>query len=86
LFNKYGLLPQVLYSDSFNAQNSGAINSLITTKLREDALQRRAMAKSGTKAGKEIAATKGKMMREVHLILTLTLGSPPAPSTEFTWN
>jgi bleomycin hydrolase len=86
LVNKYGLVPQVLYPDSFNAQNSGAINSIITTKLREDALQLRAMATSGTKPGKEIAAMKEKMMREIHLILTLTLGPPPAPSTEFTWN
>ena len=86
LVNKYGLVPQVLYPDSFNAQNSGAINSIITTKLREDALQLRAMATSGTKAGMEIAAAKEKMMREIHLVLTLTLGPPPAPSTEFTWN
>jgi bleomycin hydrolase len=86
LVNKYGLVPQVLYPDSFNAQNSSAINSIITTKLREDALQLRALATSGIKTGKEIAATKEKMMREIHLVLTLTLGPPPAPSTEFTWN
>lgn len=39
LVNKYGLVPQVLYPDSFNAQSSSAINSLITTKLREDGLK-----------------------------------------------
>jgi bleomycin hydrolase len=33
----------------------------------------------------DITATKEKMMREIHLILTLTLGPPPAPNTEFTW-
>lgn len=86
LVHKYGLVPQVLYPDSFNASASGAINSLITTKLREDALQLRAMASSGTKSTKEITEVKEKMMREIHLILTLTLGPPPAPHTEFTWN
>jgi len=59
---------------------------LITTKLREDALQLRALAKAGTKNVKDILATKDKMMREIHFILTLTLGPPPAPNTEFKWN
>lgn len=86
LVHKYGLVPQVLYPDSFNASASGAINSLITTKLREDALQLRALASSGTKSSKDIALVKEKMMREIHLILTLTLGPPPSPTTEFTWN
>lgn len=86
LVNKYGLVPQVLYPDSFNAMASSGINSLITTKLREDALQLRALATSGTKSTQDIAAIKEKMMREIHLILTLTLGPPPSPSTEFSWN
>merc|ERR1712093_312394 len=86
LVHKYGLVPQVLYPDSFNAQASGAINQLITTKLHEDALQLRALATSGTKSSKDITAIKEKMMREIHLILTLTLGPPPSPTTEFTWN
>jgi len=84
LVEKYGLVPQVLYPDSFNAQSSSAINSLITTKLREDALQLRALAGS-SKSAKEIAGVKEKMMKEIHLILTLTLGPPPAPDSEFAW-
>jgi bleomycin hydrolase len=44
------------------------------------------MATSGTKSAKDIIETKEKMMREIHLILTLTLGPPPAPHAEFTWN
>ena len=85
LVHKYGLVPQVAYPDSFNAMNSGAINQLITTKLREDALQLRALA-SSSKSSKDIVAVKEKMMREIHLILTLTLGPPPSPSSEFTWS
>ncbi|KAF4633908.1 hypothetical protein G7Y89_g4198 [Cudoniella acicularis] len=86
LVNKYGLVPQVLYPDSFNAQSSSAINSLITTKLREDALKLRDFATSGTKRRNDILAAKEKMMREIHLILTLTLGPPPSPSSKFTWS
>lgn len=83
LVQKYGLVPQVLYPDSFNAKSSGAINSLITTKLREDALILRSLASSSSSSS--IAETKQKMVREIHLILTLTLGPPPAPDAEFSW-
>jgi len=84
LVKKYGLVPQVLYPDSFNAQSSGAINQLITTKLREDALVLRELAACGK--GSDVAAVKEKMMREIHLILTLTLGPPPSPTSEFVWS
>ena len=84
LVKKYGLVPQVLYPDSFNAQSSSAIDQLITTKLREDALILRDLATSSK--SKDIAGAKEKMMREIHLILTLTLGPPPSPTSEFTWN
>ncbi|RFU29599.1 hypothetical protein B7463_g6738, partial [Scytalidium lignicola] len=84
LVKKYGLVPQVLYPDSFNAKASSAINSIITTKLREDALQLRSLAKSANNA--QINDVKEKMMQEIHLILTLTLGPPPSPTQEFTWS
>ncbi|KAB8349445.1 hypothetical protein FH972_023472 [Carpinus fangiana] len=83
LVNKYGLVPQTLYPDSFNAMNSSAMGSLITTKLREDALRLREQAKSNEKSS--LAATKSAMMREIHLILTLMLGPPPSPKETFDW-
>ncbi|KAL7271609.1 bleomycin hydrolase [Rhizina undulata] len=39
LVEKYGLVPQILYPDSFNSKASGRINWLITAKLREAALK-----------------------------------------------
>ncbi|RDW66660.1 putative cysteine proteinase 1 [Coleophoma crateriformis] len=89
LVKKYGLVPQVLYPDSFNAQSSSAINQLITTKLREDALQLRSLVAShipSSAKASSIASIKEKMMKEIHLILTLTLGPPPSPDADFTWN
>lgn len=86
LVHKYGLVPQVLYPDSFNAQSSSTINEVITTKLREDALKLRSLISSGTKTVEEISIIKTKMVQEVHLVLTLTLGPPPDPSTEFKWD
>jgi bleomycin hydrolase len=85
LVKKYGLVPQVLYPDSFNAQNSGAINSLITTKLREDALSLRALANNPGITVEALSSAKEKMVREIHLILTLTLGPPPSPTQPFKW-
>jgi len=87
LVNKYGLVPQKLYPDSWSAMNSGTINSLIKTKLREDALILRDLASecSSPHSKASISAMKEKMLREIHLILTLTLGPPPSPSKEFTW-
>ncbi|KAL9010646.1 MAG: hypothetical protein Q9173_004445 [Seirophora scorigena] len=93
LVEKYGLIPQLLYPDSFNAQNSSTLASLITTKLREDALELRQLASQSTDSNptliamkeRMMGAAKEKMMRDIHRILTLMLGLPPSPDKEFTW-
>jgi len=61
------------------------MDKLITTKLREDCLRLRSLARSSSAASTDLAAAKQKMLREVHLILTLMLGPPPSPTKEFTW-
>jgi bleomycin hydrolase len=85
IVRKYGLVPQSLYPDSYNAMSSGAMDSLVTALLREDALRLRALAASIHATSDDIAAAKEKMLREIHLILTLMLGPPPSPKEEFTW-
>jgi bleomycin hydrolase len=85
LVNKYGLVPQDIYPDTYSAMNSYAMSSLITTKLREDALVLRELASSSTKSS-SIGATKAKFMQEIHGMLTLMLGPPPSPNQEFTWS
>ncbi|KAH8886753.1 peptidase C1B, bleomycin hydrolase [Thozetella sp. PMI_491] len=84
LTEKWGLVPQVLYPESFNSSNSSVINSLIFTKLREDALILREMLKSHDIAA--VSAAKAKMVREIHSILCVTLGPPPPVDKEFSWN
>ncbi|KAI9869186.1 MAG: hypothetical protein M1830_005455, partial [Pleopsidium flavum] len=86
LVEKYGLVPQALYPDSFNAMNSSAMASLITTKLREDALELRQLASESITPKAALSGVKEKMLREIHLILTLMLGPPPNPSKDFTWD
>ena len=44
LVEKYGLVPQALYPDSWSAQNSRVLNTIVKTKLREFALTIRQLA------------------------------------------
>jgi bleomycin hydrolase len=89
LVEKYGLVPQTLYPDSWNAMSSSTINYVVAGKLREYALILRNMLRntsaSATTAS-SLKATKEKMMREIHAILTLALGPPPANNQAFEWN
>ncbi|KIW84089.1 hypothetical protein Z517_03335 [Fonsecaea pedrosoi CBS 271.37] len=89
LVEKYGLVPQKLYPDSYNAMNSSAMGSILTTKLREDGLALRALVHNGvssnTRRSSSLLLAKAKMMREIHCILTLMLGPPPKPDEKFTW-
>ncbi|RMZ76416.1 hypothetical protein DV737_g4792, partial [Chaetothyriales sp. CBS 132003] len=85
LVAKYGLVPQVLYPDSYSAKSSRSLNTILTTKLREDALILRSLKSSPSVQKASLLAAKAKMMQEVHGILTLTLGPPPKPDEPFTW-
>jgi bleomycin hydrolase len=91
LVEKYGLVPQALYPDSFSARSSSVLNSLIFTKLREFALKLRWLAAEKSSCGsiEETVAymetVKADMVRQIHSILVTTLGPPPAVDAEFTW-
>jgi bleomycin hydrolase len=62
------------------------MDSVLTTKLRENALTLRYIANSKSKnTGSAIAHAKAKMMQEVYCILTLMLGPPPKPEAKFSW-
>ncbi|KAL9036569.1 MAG: hypothetical protein Q9214_006075 [Letrouitia sp. 1 TL-2023] len=85
LVEKYGLVPQSLYPDSFNAMNSGVLVSLITTKLRENALELRHLASQSPDPRASLGSVKEKMMQDIHRILVLLLGPPPNPKEKVTW-
>ncbi|KAI9691958.1 MAG: hypothetical protein M1820_009666 [Bogoriella megaspora] len=82
---KYGLVPQTLYPDSYNAQNSSEMDTLITTKLREDGLKLRALALQSSTSRTTLSKAKAAMLHEIHGILTIMLGPPPSPDHEFSW-
>jgi bleomycin hydrolase len=86
LVAKYGLVPQSLYSDSFSASSSSVLNSILFTKLREDALILRNLLSTSTTTPSALSTAKAKMLREIHTILTLTLGPSPSATEPFTWS
>lgn len=85
LVEKYGLVPKALYPDSWSARNSEVMNRIIRNKLREAALTLRRIARDISTTEQDLTEAKEKIMREVLLVLTLTLGKPPSPNEEFTW-
>lgn len=88
LVQKYGLVPHSIYPDVYSAQNSGKLNSLLTAKLREQALVLRKLAaakKDDGYAAHLLSASKEQFLKEIHSIVTLLLGPPPKPDEQFVW-
>lgn len=84
LVSKYGLVPQTLYPDSQHAKASSEINSLLTTHLRASALSLRHAAEKGA-SHTALQSLKNDFLKQVHGVLTLTLGPAPCPDDTFTW-
>lgn len=84
LVSKYGIVPQTLYPDTWNAKNSSTMDRILTTKLREDGLRLRALRASSS--DNKIAEAKQQMMQDIVRILTLCLGPPPSATEKFSWD
>ena len=75
---------------------SGPLNSILKTKLREDALILRALSSSlqsapAAEARATLRAKKEALMKEVYTIMSATLGVPPLPGADgaqeaFVWD
>lgn len=75
------MIPQPLFPESFSSSSSARLNQLLTSKLREYGLKLRA-ASSPSHARK----LKSEYMKEVYNTLSITLGSPPRPDDEVSWD
>ncbi len=78
---KYGLVPAEVMPESFNANNTSRMASLLTLKLREYGLTLREAVAKGEKKN-ALQKRKAEMLATVYNILALCIGEPP---TEFTW-
>ncbi|KAJ4145812.1 hypothetical protein LMH87_004645 [Akanthomyces muscarius] len=83
LVEKYGVVPQCLYPDTWSAQNARLMRTVLATKIREFALVLRALAKTGD--ADAVDAKKTEQMGQIQDILTTLLGAPPRADEEFVW-
>lgn len=79
---KYGLIPHELYPDAYSATASRTLNFLVLTKLREFA----EILRDSLKNGEDVSSLKTDMQKEVHRLLVMFLGAPPATDAQFTWD
>lgn len=75
LADKYGLVPMSVMPETFSADNTSKMRSLLASKLREFGLELRQMVNDGKKAD-VIKKRKTEMLGTVYHILTLTIGEP----------
>lgn len=81
LVKKYGVVPKSVMPETESSSSTGAMNGLITTKLREYAARLRQAHRQGV-AIAEMQTQKAKMLEEVYRMLVIHLGEPPK---EFLW-
>ena len=72
---KYGLVPKEVHPETYSAENTSKMSSLISSKLREYGLELRKMVADGKKA-QAINARKTEMLATVYRMLAITLGEP----------
>jgi len=77
LVSKYGCVPSSAYVETFSANATSQLRSLLSLKLREDALQLRSALQ------KDIPAMKEAMLCDIYRMLAMSLGEPPV---SFSWN
>jgi bleomycin hydrolase len=93
LVNNYGLVPKSAFPDSASSINSSRLNYFVNNKLREFAIILRNLKKDevfkfekeGETFKSEIPNIKKAMIKEIHTILSLTLGLPPDPNDQIVW-
>lgn len=84
ILEKYGLVPDSAFPDTCNTLASRRMNFMITTSLRQYAQElREAIAQK--KSATEVEEMRETMMKDVHRMLCLFLGTPPGPNDKFTW-
>ena len=75
LAEKYGLVPSAIRPETYSADNTSKMSSIIKSKLREQGLELRRMVAAGKKAN-AIQQRKTEMLSEIYHMLVITLGEP----------
>ena len=75
LAEKYGLVPADIQPETYSAENTSKMASIIKSKLREMGLELRKMVAEGKKPN-AINQRKTEMLSELYHMLVITLGEP----------
>ena len=75
LADKYGLVPMSVMPESYSAENTSRMSTIVKSKLREFGLELRQMVADGKKAA-AIQSRKTEMLGTIYHILAITLGEP----------
>ena len=81
IVRKHGLVPKALMPETESSSKTWRMNSILVHKLREGAKALRGL-RAGSASLAETRATKSKILKVVHRILCIHLGTPP---TKFRW-
>ncbi len=81
LVEKYGVVPREVMPETHNSSSTGSMNSLVNLLLKSHGVHLREMARQGIKKS-ELMDKKAEMLKEIHHMLRMNLGTPPK---EFTW-
>lgn len=81
VLTKYGVVPKQAMPETESSGNTDRMNSQLRALLRAGALRLRTLVADGASAD-EIGQVRSAIMRDVHAVLTIHLGTPP---TSFDW-
>ena len=81
LVEKYGLVPKEVYPESHSSENTRQMRTLLRSKLREQGMILRQLARDGKK-DKYLQKKKTEMLADIYRMLVICMGTPP---TEFQW-
>ncbi|CEL58863.1 bleomycin hydrolase [Rhizoctonia solani AG-1 IB] len=84
LLERYGVVPQAVFPESYSSSNSGGLNSILTSRLREMALQLRDLTNGvGVMRAR---ALKEEFIAEIWKAMSTAIGVPPRPDEKFVWD
>lgn len=82
LVQKYGVMPNEAFPETYQSSNTSGFTSVMKTKLREMGLELRTLGESKKTSEKQLQDKKVEMLGTIYRMLTLAYGVPP---TEFSW-
>jgi bleomycin hydrolase len=82
LIDKYGIVPESVYPETYNSNKSNEFNTLLNEKLRKDAVELRELVNNAETSDEQVQSRKEKMLEEVYRMASYSFGEPP---TTFDW-